>query len=65
MILIRAYRWTIRRLHKALLAAAELKEAQADTAAKASATLKAKQIELQAEAANLEAEAARIKPLLG
>ncbi|WP_337056751.1 hypothetical protein [Pseudomonas sp. USHLN015] len=65
MFLIKAYRWTIHRLHTAILKAAELKEREADLAAKAAAALKAKQLELQAEAASLEAEAARIKPLLG
>lgn len=65
MFLIKAYRWTIRRLHASILKAAELKEEKADLAAKAAASLKAKQIQLQAEAASLEAEAARIKPLLG
>lgn len=65
MFLINAYRWTIRKLHTALLRAADLKEAEADLAAKAISALKAKQITLQAEAASLEAEAARMKPLLG
>lgn len=65
MFIIKAYRWTIRRLHTAILRAAELKDTQAQAAAKAASALKAKQISLQAEAANLEAEAARIKPLLG
>lgn len=65
MFVIRACRWTIQRLHKALLRAADLKQEQADLTAKASASLKAKQIKLQAESAQLEAEAARIKPLLG
>jgi hypothetical protein len=65
MFLIKTYRWTIARLYQAILNAADLKEREADAAGKAASVLKAKQIELQAESASLEAEAARIKPLLG
>ncbi len=65
MILIKAYRWTIRALHTAILAAAERKDEEAAALAKAASALKAKQIALQAESASLEAEAARLKPLLG
>lgn len=65
MFLIKAYRWTLTRLHTALTAAADRKFEEAEKTRAVIKALHAKQLTLQTESANLDAEAARLKVLLG